>query len=344
MKSHQFFSSPTSTPITIYPYDIKQCLDEYAKTKKPSRLHPTSEFIKQFQQFFDALKSGGPLANEQLQWVAKQLKNLRFKKESSDKTYHACEMLYTKMGVLVDYADAYPQVFNQIVSCPKLVGYIQTIERRIPGISIVPIIINKPDALEYLANCQSLTSDMLNLNYLENIKDYQYFPSVMNAIRRLQLENKIIYNNLKEEKTNQVKDQKVWDTWRGIYVAHTNRATSSVFHDRSKNLYYKAKLDSQENINFILRHVDHANLIADVLIKLHEGMIGEDYQKQAEMYMAHMMDRNPGIFLQFSEIVLSNSNKVLDSLKRTLTETQFYAIIQQAIVDQSSVCIPGLKS
>lgn len=77
MKSHQFFTSPTSTAITIYPYHIKKCLEAYAKIKKTSRLHPTSKLIKQFQIFFDELKSGGPLTNEQLQWVSKQLKNLQ---------------------------------------------------------------------------------------------------------------------------------------------------------------------------------------------------------------------------------------------------------------------------
>ncbi len=338
MKSHQFFTSPTSTATTIYPVDIKQCLDKYAKIKIPSRLHPTSKFIKQFQQFFDGLTSGGPISNEQLQWLSKQLKNLQYEKDVSNKTYRACEILYTKLGILVDYADN-PPAFNQIANCPKLADHIKTIKRRIPGVNISPIIIYNPGALEYLANCQSLTSDMLNLHYLANIKGYQYFPSVMNAIGRLQCEDKILYNNIQRKKISHTKMIQMYQPdFKGGFTYYEPETTTSTERiDVSKNLYYKAKLDSQKNIDFILRHADHADLIADVLIRLHGGMIGKAYQEQAETYMAMMMDKNPGEFLKFSQIFLSNSNRVLDQLKRILTEEQFHNII----LDQSAAVIPG---
>jgi hypothetical protein len=69
-----------------------------------------------------------------------------------------------------------------------------------------------------------------------------------------------------------------------LYEAETYKSGIGSI-DISLNQSYKATLLSRKNINFILQHEVHAELIADVLILLHQAMIGKEAQEQAEAYI-----------------------------------------------------------
>jgi hypothetical protein len=125
---------------------------------------------------------------------------------------------------------------------PTLDGYIKSIKQRMPNANIDSIIINHPDALEYLAKSKYLTKTMLNADYCAKVKDYKDLLPASSAIDRLREENKILYNNIHVEKTSQ---EQLVPEWGEFFKRYRN--TTRVGASTSWFLGLKCCINSLKN-------------------------------------------------------------------------------------------------
>lgn len=323
----RLFTSTQTTPITIYSTDLKQCIDVYLELKKLT-IGSNSKHIQHLQQLYANYQPDKvvPLNLSDIKSLAILLVKVENDDWYSPKSAQACQMLIQKMEQLLPYAHDPMPIFSKVVACPKLHDYIVRIKEKIPNSNPESLLENHADALRFIAEHQDATQAALTYCSLAQTfhGGYHYLLSVSKGVDRLLEADRIIYHNLKTVVTHHTEssNEQVYDHYLGMYFRKKTNYETNTIHDLSKNQVYKAQISTIENIRFLFQHPEQADVIADVLIKLHEGMIGTFYQDQAERCIRQL---RPELFAPLAKALLSDA--LLKQLTRSYKEQEFEAII-----------------
>lgn len=292
-----------SQSIVIYSNDVKEVIDTYNRLKPPSWSRIVSDLMKELIEFYNKFKdSNKQLTYIQLYFLASLLNNIT----PQSKTADACKSLKKKMYPLTHYTHYPLDAFAAIANRPVLSDYIQDIRNKLKEINAcsdnLPSLVEAhPDVLKFLAEDRGVfTVTALNVNYCAKVKGrYQYFVNACRSIDNLYANNQELYNKFSREMIPQTHLIPAWDpVWR--QHTHIEKTTyTHKDHDISKSPY-KAKLDSNENIDFLLAHADHAQDIEYIFSKLHFGMIGKENQYKAERDIREFKDNNENTFYKLA--------------------------------------------
>ncbi len=268
-----------SASVIILQSDVKHALDNYADLKKKSwRL--TSGNIRHLSQY--SSEKAVPLTCSQLHGLAAHLSSIRENQYNSNKTYVACATLFTKMGGLVDYAAYDLKIFTMMAHRPELDAYVKSIKKKAhpKKVDIGPFIRHYPDALKFIAKDFTMTA--LDLSYCSKMHDFRFYTRACKAVDALKLHDQLLYHNIQREVIPHVLLPNPYDCYRQDYALFEVTGYTYKDHNKSLNREYMAKLNSNENIDFIFANSENSSFISYVLIGLHYGRLGENEQKQAE--------------------------------------------------------------
>lgn len=248
-----------SDKLTITPSDLKQIIEEYNQNKTVTCIHPISSFIKDLKKLYDKhYHDNSCLTATEILILVKQVYNLNY---NSPFAYSAV-VKNNKIKKLLSFYQNCCDLYHD--------------NTKYFNLDNLTLILNNPFMLDDL----EIIFSHYNIRFTRKIPDIN--PNILRVIADKAQQRIISYKVFDETIFPLLSnDPSLVDACAAFDLLE--KMDQVIYHNsKSVNQHYKAKLKSQNNIDFIYKHKEHSGLISQILVDLHQGVIGLDAQNKAE--------------------------------------------------------------